>query len=135
SSVYKVYIDDIELLTSDDPGDWGTKPLVDIVNTAEDLDAALERGSSVLVDNPVGRDIIFGGDGDDIIFGDAINTEGLPWGQSQNPEKPENLKMMSGLDQLKFFLAKGGSIASVTDDDVYDYIKDNHEQFNVEGDK
>lgn len=52
---------------------------IDIVNTAEDLAAALEGSSEFDELADLGDDILSGGDGNDIIFGDAINTDHLEW--------------------------------------------------------
>ena len=52
-----------------------------IVNTAKDLAAALQGGSTSTDPAAVGNDIINGGAGNDIIFGDTLNTDGavLNW--------------------------------------------------------
>lgn len=52
---------------------------VTIVNTADELDAALVEGSSSNELAQLGDDTLIGGDGDDIIFGDTINTDHLEW--------------------------------------------------------
>jgi hypothetical protein len=48
-----------------------------IVNTASELEAALQGGSSNVEPNDAGHDIIVGGAGNDFIFGDALNTDSL----------------------------------------------------------
>ncbi|MDI6742631.1 MAG: calcium-binding protein, partial [Smithella sp.] len=50
---------------------------VEIVNTAEELSAALQHGSSEYTLLGVGDDHLVSGDGDDIIFGDSVNTDAL----------------------------------------------------------
>src|SRR5690625_3825242 len=106
----------------------------DIVNTAEDLAAALQGGALSEDLAEVGEDTIYGGDGDDIIFGDTINTVNLPWGEDGHPGRPEALELITGMEALRLFLAKGGDPAAVTAEQIYDYIRENHELFNVEGD-
>src|SRR5690625_4493477 len=106
----------------------------DIVNTAEDLAAALQGGALSEDLAEVGEDTIYGGDGDDIIFGDTINTVNLPWGEDGHPGRPEALELIPGMEALRLFLAKGGDPAAVTAEQIYDYIRENHELFNVEGD-
>jgi len=106
---------------------------VDIVKQASDLTAALHGGSSSSELAPSGHDTINGGAGDDIIFGDTINTDNLPWGVNGNPAKPADLPAGSGVSALSAFLElKNGHAA--TSEEMYSYIKANHALFNVEGD-
>ncbi|MCP1626893.1 retention module-containing protein [Pseudomonas nitroreducens] len=106
---------------------------VDIVKQASDLTAALHGGSTSTELAPSGHDTITGGAGDDIIFGDTINTDNLPWGVNGNPAKPADMPAGSGVSALSAFLElKNGHAA--TSDEMYDYIKANHALFNVEGD-
>ena len=106
---------------------------VDIVKQASDLTAALHGGSTSTELAPSGHDTITGGAGDDIIFGDTINTDNLPWGVNGNPAKPADLPAGSGVSALSAFLElKNGHAA--TSDEMYDYIKANHALFNVDGD-
>ncbi|WP_165972646.1 type I secretion C-terminal target domain-containing protein, partial [Paracandidimonas soli] len=103
-----------------------------VVTDPSQLEAVLVGGTEFDEPAPVGDDTIFGGDGKDIIFGDAINTDSLPWGVDGNPSKPADYSQ-TGLDALKDFLAlKLGHAA--TDADLYEYITENHELFNVVGD-
>ena len=107
----------------------------EIVNTAEDLAAALQGGSSSNELQDLGDDEVQGGDGHDIIFGDAINTDGdvLPWHEITGG-RPSYLPEGSGLKALQEFLTlKNGVVPTSTD--LYAYIKDNHQAFNVAGDK
>ncbi|HMN20049.1 MAG TPA: Ig-like domain-containing protein [Ottowia sp.] len=107
---------------------------VSIVHTASDLQAALEGGSSSSMPVSVGNDIIHGGDGNDILFGDVINTDHLSWGGRD--DFPDG----SGLSALKAYLkatpvADGGTGgAEPSDVDLYSYIRDHHADFNVAGD-
>ncbi|WP_336973715.1 type I secretion C-terminal target domain-containing protein, partial [Alcaligenes sp. PF14] len=106
----------------------------EIVHTAEDLAAALQGGttSGELLD--VGNDHVLGGAGNDIIFGDAINTDGnvLPWYEIPGG-RPADLFDGAGLKALKVFLELKNGVAP-SNADLYAYIKENHEAFNVEGD-
>ncbi|MCK8086915.1 cadherin-like domain-containing protein, partial [Vibrio sp. 1CM8B] len=122
-----VYLDDFELHTaSASTGD------VEIVNSADDLDAALENGSQVITLLPVGNDDLSGGSGDDILFGDVINTDNLPWDEN-GLTRPDSLPDGSGIEALTTFLSQLND-AEPTDMEVYEYIKNNHELFNAEAD-
>ncbi|MNF58527.1 Leukotoxin [compost metagenome] len=125
-----VYIDNIARYDDLVSGPVGT---VDIVTTADQLDAALQGGAAALELVPVGDDNIVGGAGQDIIFGDVINTDSLPWGDSGNPDRPDDLPNGSGVNALEQFLELKNGIAPSAQD-MYDYIRANHEQFNVAGD-
>ncbi|WLW59888.1 type I secretion C-terminal target domain-containing protein [Achromobacter aegrifaciens] len=76
---------------------------------------------------------LIGNYGSDILFGDAINTDRLPWGIDGNPVKPANLLDGSGLFALKqFLLLKNGS--QPTDADLHKFISENHETLDMQGD-
>jgi len=68
--------------------------------------------------------------GNSIVFGDALNADGLPWGQGGNPAKPTD---KHGLAALKFFLEETLGHAP-THAEIYDYIWNNHRLFNVASD-
>ncbi|PJI49131.1 MAG: hypothetical protein CTR55_07100 [Pseudomonas sp.] len=128
-----VYIDNIKQTTSTTTVVEGPTGEVEIVKQASDLTAALHGGSSSSELAPSGNDTIHGGAGDDILFGDAINTDNLPWGANGNPAKPADMPAGSGVSALSAFLElKNGHAA--TSAEMYDYIKNNHTLFNVEGD-
>ncbi|MDD3484515.1 type I secretion C-terminal target domain-containing protein, partial [Azovibrio restrictus] len=111
----------------------GTVGAPEIVNNASQFAAALEGSSTALELVPVGNDTVSGGDGNDIIFGDVINTDSLPWGVDGNPARPVDLLDGSGVSALETFLTlRNGS--APTEQELYDYIRANHEQFNVAGD-
>ncbi len=102
---------------------------VDLVNDADGLNAALQGGGPDSIDPlPVSSDTLSGGDGNDILFGDVINTDSLSW-----VGRPDNLPDGSGLDALKAYL-KADLGHDATNQDIYDYIKDHADQFNVSGD-
>ncbi|WP_226686446.1 cadherin-like domain-containing protein [Stutzerimonas stutzeri] len=105
---------------------------VDIVTNANQFAAALQGGSTALDPVAVGHDVIAGGSGHDIIFGDVINTDELPWAEN-NLIKPDSLPNGSGVTALEKFLEMKNGVAP-TDADLYGYIRANHEQFNVAGD-
>ncbi|WP_421205700.1 type I secretion C-terminal target domain-containing protein, partial [Aeromonas enteropelogenes] len=105
----------------------------DIITKAEDLQAVLVGGSTTNTPAEVGSDILNGGAGNDILFGDAINTDHLPWGSTGNPAKPTDWVDGKGLDGLTQFLTlKNGYAPSSIE--LYEYIRDNAKSFDVDGD-
>ena len=78
-------------------------------------------------------DWISGGKGSDILFGDAINTDQLPWGIDGNPARPEGLHDGLGLEALKQFLFLKVGVPP-TDVDLHKFISENHEILEVHGD-
>ncbi|ADP15551.1 hemolysin-type calcium-binding repeat family protein 3 [Achromobacter xylosoxidans A8] len=126
-SQFRVDIDDIRTYTT------GRTGASQVVQDPSELESALVSGSSSNVLAPVGNDKIFGGDGNDVLFGDTINTDQLPWGVNGNPAKPADYLDGSGLDGLKqFLLLKNG--VQPTDADLHKFISDNHGMFDVQGD-
>ena len=127
-----LYVDDIQQATANHilTGNVGE---VAIVTEASQLTAALQGGSTVTELLAVGNDTVDGGDGNDIIFGDVINTDHLAWGVSGNPAKPTYLQDGAGISALETFLTlQNGS--TPTETQVQDYIKSHLDTFNVEAD-
>ncbi|MBO0503528.1 type I secretion C-terminal target domain-containing protein [Aeromonas veronii] len=105
----------------------------DIINTADQLKAVLVGSSTTNTPAEVGADVLHGGAGNDILFGDAINTDHLPWGTAGNPAKPADWVDSKGLDGLTQFLTlKNGYAPSSLE--LYEYIKGNANSFDVAGD-
>ncbi len=129
SSNYRVAIDNVQMMVP--------LPLpvgqAQIITNESQLTEALQGGGVSNDPAAVGNDTILGGSGNDIIFGDVINTDDLPWGVNGNPSKPDDLSNGSGVNALKEFLELKNGIAP-SDQDLYDYIRSNHDQFNVAGD-
>ncbi|MBY8089826.1 tandem-95 repeat protein, partial [Vibrio fluvialis] len=103
---------------------------VDIVSSAEHLTAALQGAETITDIANMGNDTVNGNEGNDILFGDSINTDGLPWADvGVNADS----KIGVGYNGLVEFLElRDGSTPSQVD--IYEFIKDNHELFNVAGD-
>ncbi|WP_094847055.1 retention module-containing protein [Bordetella genomosp. 9] len=101
---------------------------VDIVLQPGDLSTALNGGGSHSDPNPVGGDTINGGDGNDIIFGDTINTDAL--NSTQHPAGTHNGQGLQGLlDYLTDTLGH-----APTSSDVYNYVSQHSDALNVGGD-
>ncbi|WP_426502063.1 BapA/Bap/LapF family prefix-like domain-containing protein [Acinetobacter pittii] len=110
------------------PGDWsGTnhgeaKAIAD----ADKLIAYLIGGSENFTPADVGGDTVKGGAGDDILFGDAINTDQLTWTGYDPLQYPK----YSGYSKLIAYLkAEVTSGAEPSQQDIYDYIKENFRDF------
>ncbi|MFW3406493.1 VWA domain-containing protein, partial [Aliarcobacter butzleri] len=108
----------------------GTIGKVDIVNTAEQLSAALQGGSTTYDPADLGNDTIDGGAGNDIIFGDTINTDHLAW-------EGRTLPAGSGTEALKEMIKVQNP--GISDENLaqkmYDYIKENHASLGGAGEK
>ncbi|WP_304502635.1 retention module-containing protein [Bordetella sp. LUAb4] len=90
---------------------------VDIVHKGSDLDTALQGGSTSHDPLPVGSDTINGGAGNDIIFGDTINTDKLAWaGHAAGTHDGQ------GMQALIDSLTVNGK--APTDADIYKAISD-----------
>ncbi|MGJ0364291.1 VWA domain-containing protein, partial [Aliarcobacter cryaerophilus] len=129
SRTYKLSIDNVKLQATSDLDKLEFKK-VDIVNTAEDLDAALQAGNTTYDPAKLGSDIITGGAGNDIIFGDTINTDHLTWAGRILPAG-------SGTEALKEMIKVQNP--GISDEDLaqkmYDYIKENHASLGGDGTK
>lgn len=103
------------------------------VQDPADLTAELASTVSPL---PVGEDVLIGGSGSDIIFGDVINTDGLASAEFGAAGEHDG----AGYDALVAFLtdnALAGTAAgeAPSDDQVADFIRSNPFQFIVAGDE
>src|SRR5690606_28811234 len=96
-----------------------------LIEQAEELQAALQAGRPVSEPVAVGNDAISGGAGNDILFGDVINTDRLPWGSDGNPARPDHLPDGSGLAALEAFLGLRQGMPP-TGAQLYDYLKQHH---------
>ena len=107
----------------------GTVGQPQIVNSANELNAALQGGHSSTELAAVGSDTIHGGEGNDIIFGDTINTDHLSWaGHAAGTHDGQGWQ---GL--VDFLTAQKGGVAPTTAD-LFDYLQQNHAQFDKAND-
>ncbi|WP_208640363.1 VWA domain-containing protein [Vibrio aquaticus] len=98
---------------------------VDVVTSGSQLVAALEGEISHTNYRDMDGDHILGDRGDDIIFGDAVNTTHLPWDQVGSPAEQK-----LGFDGLKQFLKlQNGSEPS--DEELHQFISDNHDTYKL----
>jgi len=106
----------------------GAAGQVDIVRQASDLDIALQGGSDSTAPLGVGGDTIIGGDGDDVIFGDTLNTDHLAW--TGHPAGSHDGQGMQGL--VDFLRVTNGHAPTTAE--IYNYVKDHAVDFNLTGD-
>ena len=85
---------------------------VEIVNTAEELSAALQHGSSEYTLLGAGDDHLASGDGDDVIFGDSVHTDALADANSLTTADGAGWEVFEKLGW--------------TEQQITDYIKANH---------
>ncbi|ONN51577.1 type I secretion protein [Acinetobacter genomosp. 33YU] len=96
------------------------------IGDASKLIAYLIGGSENFAPANVGDDIVKGGAGDDVLFGDAINTDHLTWAGYDPLQYPK----YSGYSKLIAYLkaeVTGGTEPS--QQDIYDYVKENFHDF------
>ncbi|WP_371365920.1 retention module-containing protein [Pseudomonas sp. QL9] len=100
-----------------------------IINTADELQAALQAGVSNVSPQPVGNDHLVGGTGNDIIFGDVINTDNLSW--AGHAAGTHNGAGYQGL--VDYLTASNGGTAP-TQGQLVNYIVAHAQELNVAGD-
>ncbi|MCL6692651.1 retention module-containing protein [Pseudomonas sp. R3.Fl] len=100
-----------------------------IINTAEQLQTALQEGFSNTSPQAVGHDHLVGGDGNDILFGDVINTDALSW--TGHAAGTHNGAGYQGL--LDYLTAANGG-AAPSQSQVTNYIVAHAYELNVAGD-
>ncbi|WP_406664593.1 retention module-containing protein [Gallaecimonas sp. GXIMD1310] len=109
-------------------GVTGTVGEAEIIHSPQELDAALDDGFTQINPDPTGGDQIMGGWGDDIIFGDVINTDQLSW--TNNPAGSHDGAGLQGL--IDYLTDLNGTAPS--DSDLRNYIQANAMNLNVDGD-
>nr|WP_298410012.1 retention module-containing protein [uncultured Halomonas sp.] len=102
---------------------------VDIVNNADDLQAALEGSSQFEELAELGDDVVIGGAGNDILFGDTLDTDQLAWtnGNTGDVFTPGNHDGLGyqGLSEYLRWSVNGGEAPG--DEQVSSYVRDNVE--------
>ncbi|MFP8818443.1 beta strand repeat-containing protein, partial [Acinetobacter johnsonii] len=131
---YEARVDNIQWNTSsgnDTITAQGGNP--DIVMTQEQLQYTLKVGGLSAMPYVVGDDVLYGGKGNDVMFGDTINTDWLEW--ATGPARNHNAANSpdadgSGMEALKKYLSLNPSDYTLVDAgtgvqaiDLYYYIK------------
>ncbi|MEQ5854262.1 Ig-like domain-containing protein [Halomonas sp. EF61] len=101
---------------------------VEIVQDSDDLDAALSNGGQIDTLKPLGNDVLTGQAGDDLIFGDTVNTDHLAWtngdtGEAFVASEHDGLGY-EGLTEYLKWAVNGGSDAS--SEQIRQYVSDNY---------
>ncbi|WP_348826432.1 retention module-containing protein [Halomonas sp. RT37] len=78
---------DVETALEDGNTYTGSAGEINVVNTEEDLNLALDTGSSTSDLEPLGSDQVFAGAGDDLVFGDTVNSDNLEWVNGDSGEE------------------------------------------------
>ncbi|MBE2896949.1 Ig-like domain-containing protein, partial [Pasteurellaceae bacterium HPA106] len=101
-----------------------------IINgTKDNIDTALKTGDVVVKPLTPKDDTINAGDGNDVIFGDNINTDYLHWNDGvDHPAGSHNGMGLSGLQQyIKWTenanVLDGGAVTPATEKQVFDYVQ------------
>jgi Ca2+-binding RTX toxin-like protein len=129
NGVYNVTLSQFNLIDHVDAPATGyiQQGAAEIINTTEELGLALRHGLDEINAAGTGKDIITGGAGNDVIFGDTVNVEHL------FPDDPE--AAVSGLQGLQTYLtgkavAEDGTVSNAVNPnqtpsaaDVYSYIR------------
>jgi large repetitive protein len=100
-----------------------------IVHSAEALQVLLIGDSTDIIPLPLGDDELIGAAGDDIIFGDSLNTDHLAW-----PGNPAGSHDGHGYQALLDFLQAGNGGLAPSVAQVRDYIAEHAAEFNLSGD-
>ncbi len=100
---------------------------VDVVQTEDELNAALQSGSVDQDLTATGDDLITGNDGDDILFGDSINTDVLADNQGLTTLDGTGWAVFEALENGQ------GTDSGWNRAETLDYIRDHHAELAVEG--
>ena len=124
-STEELYLDDIELQVPQQVTGPVGEPQV--INDADELTAQLQTGNTTEGPADLGDDVLQGGEGDDVIFGDTLFTDDLTW---TNTDTGETFSAGHGLgyEGLVEYLTWSVNGGTAPDDaQIMQYIRDNYE--------
>ncbi|MGQ7249923.1 retention module-containing protein [Halomonas sp. V046] len=121
--------DDTSTILQDGNTYIGATGKVDVVNSEEDLNLALDKGSSVSELAALGDDVVRGGAGDDLIFGDTVNSDALAWTNGDSGEvvaanEHDGLGYEGLYEYLKWSPDHGNGVAP-TSAAIIEYVRSN----------
>ncbi|KAA0014555.1 retention module-containing protein [Billgrantia pellis] len=103
-----------------------------IVHTAEELQAALQGGATDKEFADLGDNVLKGGDGDDIIFGDTVNSDHLSWtnGNGENfvAGEHDGMGYIGLIEYLRWSNEFGNNGNMPSEEQVIGYVRENWEQ-------
>ncbi|SEG49661.1 type I secretion C-terminal target domain-containing protein, partial [Billgrantia desiderata] len=104
----------------------------DIVQTAEQLQAALQGGSESNELSDLGDDVLRGGDGNDILFGDTVNSDHLSWTNGEGEHfaagDHDGMGYLGLIEYLRWNEDLGNNGNLPTEEQVIAYIRENWEE-------
>jgi Ca2+-binding RTX toxin-like protein len=98
-----------------------------VITTAGELVAELQGGSNANTPADLGDDVLEGGDGDEVIFGDTLFTDDLTW---TNGDTGETFSSGHGLGYeglVEYLTWEVNSGTAPDDAQIMQYIRDNYE--------
>jgi Ca2+-binding RTX toxin-like protein len=114
------YLDQVEGEAPGSPGNHAA----DSVTTAEDMNDVIgQLSSGDIIPDPAANDDISGGDGDDIIFGDVLNTDQLADDKDLSIDDGSGWKVFEELENNDPNWGR---------DDTIQYIREHHEELSIE---
>ncbi|MBY5942230.1 retention module-containing protein [Halomonas sp. DP5N14-9] len=117
---------DVETALEDGNTYTGSAGEINVVNTEEDLNLALDTGSSTSDLEPLGSDQVFAGAGDDLVFGDTVNSDDLEWVNGDSGEEfssgEHNGLGYEGLYEFLKWSPDFGNGTAPTTDEVKAYV-------------
>lgn len=102
----------------------------EVVTTEAELNAALVGETSHTTPRVMTDDVLEGHCADDIIFGDAINTSRLPWGEDDYADKPVSITGQENLDGLIELLTLTNGEAP-SQELINQFIAENHQIYQL----
>ena len=109
----------------------GSAGEINVVNTEGDLNLALDTGSSISELEPLGSDQVFAGAGNDLVFGDTVNSDALGWVNGETEEEFASGEHdglgYEGLYEFLKWSPEHGNGSALGSDDIKAYILSNVE--------
>ncbi|USZ48002.1 retention module-containing protein [Halomonas sp. DN3] len=126
-----VLANEVETTLEDGNAYTGSAGEINVVNTEDDLNLALDTGSSISELEPLGSDQVFAGAGNDLVFGDTVNSDALGWVNGETEEEFASGEHdglgYEGLYEFLKWSPEHGNGSALGSDDIKAYILSNVE--------